>query len=97
MQQVLLTLTGNEDIVAGFPNECMSAAILEILPVTIATVARTFSSIKLIKTRLRSRMGDDTLQHTMRIWIEGPDHLTDEILEQNLDNYRTIKKRKSSL
>ena len=67
LQQVLLTLTGNEDIVAGFPNQSMSAAILEILPVTTATVARTFSSIKLIKTRLRSRMGDDTLQHTMRI------------------------------
>ena len=49
---VLLTLTGNEDIVAGFPNQSMSVAILEILPVTTATVARTFSSIKLIKTRV---------------------------------------------
>ena len=97
MQQVLLTLTGNEVIVAGFPNQSMSAAILEISPVTTATVARTFSSMKLIKTRLRSRMGDDILQHTMRIWIDCPDHLTDEILEQNLDHYRTIKKRKSSL
>ena len=49
LQQVFLTLTGNEDIVAGFPNLSKLAAILEILPVTTATVERTFSSMKLIK------------------------------------------------
>ena len=49
LQQVFLTLTGNEDIVAGFPNLSKLAAILEILPVTTAIVERTFSSMKLIK------------------------------------------------
>ena len=97
MQQVLLTLTGNEDMVAGFPNLSKLAAILEILPVTTAPVERTFSSMKLIKARLRNKMGDDTLELTMRICIEGPNHLTYETLEQILDYYRTIKKRKISL
>ena len=32
-------------------------------------------------------MGDDTPEHTMRICIEGPDHLTDETLQQILDHY----------
>ena len=29
--------------------------------------------MKLIKTRLRNRMGESTLEHAMRICIEGPD------------------------
>ena len=33
------------------------ASILEVIPVTTATVEHTFSSMKVIKTRLRSRMG----------------------------------------
>ena len=37
------------------------AAILEVLPVTTVTVERTFSSMKLMKARLRSRMG---VKHT---------------------------------
>ncbi len=68
-----------------------------MLPVTTATVERTFSSMKLIKTRLRKRMGDGTLDSTMRICIEGPDHLSSDILEQILDYYKAIKIRKISL
>ena len=33
--------------------------------VTTATVERSFSDMKLIKTRLRSRLGEETLNHTM--------------------------------
>ena len=58
LQDVLLTLTGKEDIKAGFPNLSKLAEILKVLPVTTATVERSFSSMKLIKTRLRSRMGE---------------------------------------
>ena len=38
--------------------------------------------MKLIKTRLRSRMGEEKLEHTMRICIEVPEHLIDETLEE---------------
>ena len=53
------------------------ATILVVIPVTIATVECSFSRIKLIKTRLRKRMGEDTLESksTMHICIEGPDSL----------------------
>ena len=99
LQQVLSTLTGNDDIVAGFPNLSELAVILQILPVTTATctVERTFSSMKLIKTRLRSRIGEDTLENTMRICIEGPDHLTDDLLEEIVENYKITKSRKKAL
>ena len=71
------------------------AAILEILP---ATFEQSFSSMKLIKTRLRSRMGEETLEHAMRICSEGPEHLTDEeTLEEIIANYKTVKKRKIAL
>ena len=72
------------------------AAIVEVLPVTTATVERTFSNIKLIKTRLRSRLSEETLDYCMRICIEGPDHLTNENLEVYW-NIIKVKVRKINL
>jgi hypothetical protein len=80
VHQVLSKLISNGDVAAAFPNLSKLASILSVLPVTTATVERTFSSMKLIKTRLRNRMGDDTLDSTMRICIEGPGHLSNDIL-----------------
>ena len=97
LQKVLSRLIDSGDISAAFPNLSKLAAILEVLPVTTATVERTFSNMKLIKTRLRSRMGEDTLAHTMRICIEGPDHLSDDTLEAVVDHYKGAKKRKLAL
>lgn len=39
------------------------------LPVSTATTERAFSAMKLVKTRLRNRMGDDFLRHYMVIYI----------------------------
>ncbi len=49
------------------------AKILLALPVGTATVERSFSHMKMIKTRLRNRLFDENLTHLMRIAIEGPD------------------------
>ena len=57
LQDVLSTLTGKDDIKAGFPNLSKLAAILEILPVTTATVERSFSSVKLIKNKIEKQYG----------------------------------------
>ena len=97
LHDVLSTLTGKDDIKAGFPNLSKLAAILEILPVTTATVERSFSSMTLIKTRLRSRMGEEILEHAMRIFTEGPECLPDETLEEIIENYKKVKKRKIAL
>ena len=85
------------DIAAAFPNPAKLAAILIVLPITTATVERTFSSMKLIKTRLRSRMGESTLEHAMRICIEGPDQLPSETLEAVIDHYKHWKKKKLAI
>ena len=42
-------------------------------------------------------MGEEKLEHAMRICIEGPERLTDETLEEIIDNYKKVKKRKIAL
>ena len=39
------------------------------LPVSTATTERAFSAMKLVKTRLRNRMGDNFLRHYMVVYI----------------------------
>ena len=85
------------NIRAGFPTLSKLAEILEVLPVTTATVERSFSSMKLIKTRLRSRLGEETLEHATRICIEGPQQLSDGTLEHIIEEYKNIKKQKIAL
>ena len=99
LQQVPSTLidSGNSDIATAFQNLAKVAAIVNVLPVTTATVERSFSAMKLIKTRLCSRLGEDALEHTMRIYIQGPDQLSDDVLESVVDHYKCVKKRKLAL
>ena len=59
-----------------------------VLPVTTATVERSFSDMKLVKTRLRSRLGENTLDQLMRVGIEGLERLSDNELEAILDNWK---------
>ena len=42
-------------------------------------------------------MGEETLEHAMRICIEGSKCLTDETLEEIIENYKKVKKRKIAL
>ena len=43
-------------------------------------------------------MGEETLEHTMRICIEGTECcLTEETLEEIIENYKKVKKRKIAL
>ena len=39
-------------------------------------------------------MGEEILDHAMRISIEGSERLTDETLEEIIENYKKIKKEK---
>ena len=88
-------LVGTADMVPAFPNLSNLASILMALPVTTATVERTFSTMKLVKTILRSRMGEDTLD--LRICVEGPDSLSADTLDAVVDHYKSSKKRRLPL
>ena len=45
--------------------------ILLTLPVGTAIVKRSFSQMKMIKTRLRNQLSDANLQHLNRVATEG--------------------------
>ena len=51
------------------------------LPVSTASVERSFSQMKMIKTRLRNRIGENSLNHLMLIAIESPDELSENELD----------------
>ena len=61
--------------------------IMLALPVSTASVERSFRQMKLIKTRLRSRLSDMNLEHLMKIAIEGPP-LTDVDFSEILDIFK---------
>ena len=88
------SLLTSDTLSSGFPNLGKLAAIALVLPVTTATVERTFSDMKLVKTRIRSRLGEETLDYTMRICIEGPDKLSDEDLDAIICHWKQQKTRR---
>ena len=57
---------------ALFRNMSILSKIFRVIPVHTADVERTFSQLKLIKTRTRNRMNEKTLDSLLQIAIEGP-------------------------
>ena len=70
-----------------FPEIFKLLNILLAMPVGTATAERSFSQMKLIKTRLRSRISGSNLARLMRIAIEGPD-LKEVDFNQVLDIFK---------
>ena len=56
----------------AYPNLSQVAQVFLALPVSTADCERGFSTMKRIKTRLRSQMTNETLNHCMRISMEAP-------------------------
>ena len=82
MKAQLKELASNDMIKTLFPNLSKMGAICLSIPVTTASVERSFSQMKLIKTHLRSSLNDKSLSNLMKIALESPDELTDSHLEE---------------
>ena len=54
------------------------AMIVSVIPMTTCTVEGSFCQIKLVKIRLRNRLGDEMFDILMKISIDGPKTLEDE-------------------
>ena len=93
MKLQLKELATNEMLKSMFPNLSTLATISLSIPVGTASVERSFSQIKLIKTRLRSRLSDSSLSHLMKIAIESPDTLFDSDLEEIVDMWNRKNRR----
>ena len=90
MKLHLEELVCNDIIRKLFPNLCKIATISFSIPVSTASVKRSFFQMKLIKTRLRSSLNDKSLSHQMK--IESPAELTDSHLEEVVDVYVSNRK-----
>ena len=75
MQDMLAALLRNKCATVLYPNLMYLMQVVATFPVTTATVERSFSDMKQIKTRLRNRVLPESLDHLMRIAIEGPQKL----------------------
>lgn len=82
MTAQLKELAVNDTIIALLPNLHKLAVIFLSLPVATASVERSFSHMKMIKTRLRNRIGELSLSNLMKIAIESPDTLSDNDVEE---------------
>ena len=63
------------------------------LPVSTALTKRTFSAMKLVKTRLRSRMEDEYLVDSLVVYIEKEIAKTFTI-EKIMDEFYSMKNRR---
>ena len=84
LQKIVTTFLVSSALVAGFPNLASLARLAVVLPVTTATVEQSFSD----------RLGEETLNHTMQISIEGPDKLNSEDLDSTIQYWKEKKTRK---
>ena len=77
----LKELITNEMLVTMFPNLQKIASIGLTLPVSTASVERSFAQMKLIETCLRNFLTEDRLTKLMRIAMESSDQLTQDEIE----------------
>ena len=81
MKSQLNELRSTEMLKCTFLNLNTLAAIALSITVSIASIDRTFSQMKLIKMRLRSSLNDSSLSNLMKLGIESPDSVTHGNLE----------------
>ena len=74
MQDILEEMMKSKTYEGVFPETWKLLNIMMALPVSTATVERTFSKMKLRKTCLRNRLSDSILEHLMKIAIERTKH-----------------------
>ena len=79
---------------AMFPNLHKMASIGLTVPVSTASVERSFSQMKLIKIRLHNAISD--CSHLMNIAIEAPQVLSDSDLDEIENAWRRKSRRVSA-
>ncbi len=91
----LKELVSSNMLKAMFPNLHKMASIGLTIPVSTASVERSFSQMKLIKTCLRNALSDCSLSHLMKIAIEAPEVLSDSDLDEIVNVWQRKSRRVS--
>jgi len=77
-----LLIIENAALSSSFQEVCTALILFLTIPVTVATAERSFSKLKIIKTYLRSTMGQERLSNLSILSIE---HEIANRLRKNLD------------
>ena len=72
MVKLFTTYQQIQSCIRCIPNLCTLAQICRVVPIHSADVERTFSQLKIIKSNIRNRMLEKTLDSLLRITTEGP-------------------------
>ena len=90
LQEVKVHMEKSGAYTGIFPDMFKLLNIILVLPVGTASVERSFSQMKQIKTRLRNRLNAVNLARLMRIAVEGP-----ELSSVNFDDILEVFKQKN--
>ena len=66
-----MLIVDNSTMAASFSEVCTALMLYLTIPVTVASAERSFSKLKLIKTYLRSTMGQERLSELAILSIEN--------------------------
>ena len=93
MKLQLKELASNVMMTTMFPNLHTIASISLSIPVTTASVERSFTQMKLRQTCLQSSLKDTGLSHLMEVAVESPTKLTDAYVEEIVDVWNRKNRR----
>ena len=79
-KEQLKELSTNSMMQTMFPNLSNLANVYLTIPVGTASVEHSFSHMKMVKSRLRNRLGEANLSYLMKIALEYCEALSDEEL-----------------
>lgn len=77
-----------------YPQLSLAAEIFLCAPISTATVERNFSTMNRILNDLRNRLTTDHLQKLMKISIEGPSDLDNDLKNLIIDRWKSKKVRR---
>ncbi|CAF4170764.1 unnamed protein product [Rotaria sp. Silwood2] len=80
-----------------YPQLSLAAEIFLCAPISTATTERDFSTMNRILTDLRNRLTTEHLEQLMRISIEGPSDLDDDLKDLIINCWKIKKSRKISV
>jgi hypothetical protein len=86
-------ITWNHALQARYPNLLILAELAHVQCVSTATCERAFSVLKLIKTKVRNKLGSKNLDAMLRIALERPDEEVDDIIGDALPLWKDSKYR----
>ncbi|KAI8487204.1 hypothetical protein Bbelb_350020 [Branchiostoma belcheri] len=81
LEQLVKLLLTDATVAELYPSMKLLASVLMVIPVSTADSERAFSTLKRVKTRLRSSLKTSTLNNLLTISIDGP-HIGDFNFEE---------------